>query len=217
MDWLDLLPVQGTLKSLLQHHSLKVSILQCSDCFMVHHIHTWLLEKPFSSVNQSCSTLCNPMNPSMPGLPVYHQLLEFIQTHVHRVGDSIQSSHPLLSPSAPAPNPSQHQALFQWVNSVCEVAKVLEFQLQHQSFQWIFRTDWSPLGWTSWISLLSLGISRVFSSTTGQNHQSLSSLPSLWSSSHICMWLLKKPYLWLYGPFSAKWCLYFLIHCLGLS
>ena len=80
------------------------------------------------------------MNCSTPGLPVHHQLLEFIQIHVHRVSDAIQPSHPLLSPSSPAPNPSQHQGLFQWVNSLHEVAKVLEFQLQHQSFQWTPRT-----------------------------------------------------------------------------
>ena len=78
---------------------------------------------------------------SMPGLPLHHQLPEFTQTHVHQVGDAIQSSHPLSSPSLPAPNPSQHQGLFQWVNSSHEVAKVLEFQLQHQSFQWTPRTD----------------------------------------------------------------------------
>ena len=82
-----------------------------------------------SSVTHSCLTLCDPMNHSMPGLPVHHQLLEFTQTHVHRVGDAIQPSHPLLSPSPPAPNPSQHHSLFQWVNSSQEVAKVLEFQL----------------------------------------------------------------------------------------
>ena len=95
----------------------------------------------FSSVAQSCSTLCNPINCSMPGLPVHHQLPEFTQTHVHQVGDAIQPSHPLSSPSPPAPNPSQHQDLFQWVNSSHEVAKVLEFQLQHHSFQWTPRTD----------------------------------------------------------------------------
>ena len=83
----------------------------------------------FSSVTQSCPTLWDPMNRSMPGLPVHHQLPEFTQTHVHRVGDAIQLSHPLSSPSPPAPNPSQHQSLFQWVNSLHEVAKVLEFQL----------------------------------------------------------------------------------------
>ena len=83
----------------------------------------------FSSVTRSCPTLCHPMNCSTPGLPVHHQLPEFVQTHVHWVGDAIQPSHPLLSPFPPAPNPSQHQSLFQWVNSSHEVAKVLEFQL----------------------------------------------------------------------------------------
>ena len=81
------------------------------------------------SVAQLCPTLCDPMNPSTPGLPVHHQLPEFTQTHIHRVSDAIQPSHPLSSPSPPAPNPSQHQSLFQWVNSSHEVAKVLEFQL----------------------------------------------------------------------------------------
>ena len=92
----------------------------------------------FSSVTQSCLTLCDPMNHSTPGIPVHHQLPEF--THVHRVGDAIQPSHPLSSPS-PTPNTSQHQGLFQWVNSSHEVAKVLEFQPQYQSFQWTPRTD----------------------------------------------------------------------------
>ena len=95
----------------------------------------------FSSVAQSCPTLCDPMNGSTPGLPVHHQLLESTQTHVHRVDDAIQPSNPLSFPSPPAPNPSQHQGLFQWVSSSNEGARVLEFQLQHQSFQRIFRTD----------------------------------------------------------------------------
>ena len=82
----------------------------------------------FSSVAQSYLTLCYPMNCSTPGLPVHHQLPEFTQTYVHRVGDAIQPSH-LSSPSPPALNPSQQQSLFQWVNSSHEVAKVLEFQL----------------------------------------------------------------------------------------
>ena len=80
-------------------------------------------------------------NCSMPGLPVHHQLPEFIQTHVHWVSDAIQQSHPLLSPSPPAPNPSQNQGLFKWVSSSHQVAKVLEFQLQHQFFQWTPTTD----------------------------------------------------------------------------
>ena len=103
--------------------------------------HNWGTNNQFSPVAQSCPTLCDPMNQSTPGLPVHDQLPEFTQTHVHRVGDAIQPSHPLSSPSPPAPNPSQHQGIFQWVNSSHEVAKVLEFQLQHQSFQWTPRTD----------------------------------------------------------------------------
>ena len=95
----------------------------------------------FSSVAQSCPTLCDPMNHSTPGLPVHHPLPESTQTHVHWVGDAIQLSHPLSSPSLPALNLSQHQGLIKWVISSNQVAKVLEFQLQHQSFQWIFRTD----------------------------------------------------------------------------
>ena len=75
------------------------------------------------------------MNRSTPGLPVPHQFPEFTQTHAHQIGDAIEPSHPLLSPSPPAPNPSQHQGLFQRVNSSHQVAKVLAFQLQHQSFQ----------------------------------------------------------------------------------
>ena len=147
----------------------------------------------FSSVPQSCPTLCNPMNCSTPGLPVHHQLLEFTQTHVHRVGDAIQPSHPLSSPSPPAPNPSQHQGLFQWVNSSHEMAKVLEFQPQHQSFQWTLRTETRMLGWTGWISLQSKGLSRVFSNTTVQKHQFFSAQPSSQSNSHIYTWPLEKP------------------------
>ena len=87
------------------------------------------MQVQFSSAAQSCPTLFDPMNRSTPGLPVHHQLPEFTQTHVHRVRYAIQPSHPLSSPSPPAPNPSQHQGLFQWVSSSHEVAKVLEFQL----------------------------------------------------------------------------------------
>ena len=95
----------------------------------------------FSSVGQSCPTLCDPMNRSTPGLPVHHQLQEFTQTHVHWVSDANQPSHPLSSPSHPTFNLSQHQGLFQWVSSSHQVAKVLEFQLQHHSFQRNPRAD----------------------------------------------------------------------------
>ena len=113
----------------------------CSVCQIKFSRTLRLVAPQFSSVAQLGPNLCNPMNCSMPGLPVHHQLPEFTQTHVHRVRDAIQPSYPRLSPSPPAPNPSQHQSLFQWVNSSHEVVKVLEFQLQHQSFQWTPRTD----------------------------------------------------------------------------
>ena len=169
MDWLDLLAVQGTLKSLLQHHSSNTSILRCSAFSTVQLSHPYMttgktialtrqtfvckamsllfnmlsrllitflprskrlliswLQSPSApsaaysvgiiwccSVAQSCPTLCDPMNRSTPGLPVHHHLLEFTQTHIRRVSDAIQPSHPLSSPSPPAPNPSQHQGLFQ--------------------------------------------------------------------------------------------------------
>ena len=107
-----------------------------------------MISEQFSSVAQLCLNLCDPMNHSTPGLPVHHQLPESTQTHVHCVGDATQPSHPLLSPS-PAFNLSQHQGLFKRVSSSHQVAKVLEFQLQHQSFQHpgliSFRMDWLDL------------------------------------------------------------------------
>ena len=103
------------------------------------------------SVAQSCPTLCDSMDYSIPGFPVHHQLLELAQTHVHWVDNAMQPSHPLSFPSCPAFNLSQHQGLFQWVSSLPQVARVLELQLQHQPLQWIFRDDflkdglaWSP-------------------------------------------------------------------------
>ena len=107
-----------------QHQSLFQGVNSSHE---VAKVLEWSVQ--FSSVAQSCLTLCNPINRSTPGLPVHHQLPEFTQTHVHRVSDAIQPSHPLSSPSPPALNPSQHQSLFQGVNSSHEVAKVLEFQL----------------------------------------------------------------------------------------
>ena len=101
----------------------------------------FILSVQFGSVTQLCPTLCDPMNHSTPGLPVHHQLPESTQTHVHQVGDAIQPSHPLSSPSPPALNLSQHQGFSKWVNSSHQVAKGLEFQLHHQSFQWTPRTD----------------------------------------------------------------------------
>ena len=129
INWFYLLAIQGTLKSLLQHHNSKASILQDS-VFLngptLTTIHDYW--KNHQSVSLVVSDSLWPMNRSMPGLPVHYQLPEFTQTHVHRVRDAIQPSHPRSFPSPPAPNPSQHQSLFQWVNSSHEVAKVLEFQ-----------------------------------------------------------------------------------------
>ena len=104
----------------------------------------------YSSVAQSCLTLCDSMDCSMPGFPVHYQLAELAQTHVHQVNGAIQPSHPLSSPSPPAFSLCQHQGLFQWVSSLHQVAKVLEFQLQHQSFHEYsglisFRIDWFEL------------------------------------------------------------------------
>ena len=117
----------------------------CSHCLFLVLICTSLMNKVklclVSSVAQSCLTLCDPMDCSTPGLPVHHQLPEFTQTPVRRASDAIQPSHPLLSLSPPTFNHSQHQGLFKWVSSSHQVAKALKFQLQHQSFQWVFRTD----------------------------------------------------------------------------
>ena len=103
--------------------------------------HTLSVECQFSSVTQPCATLCDPMGCSMPNFLVHHQLPELAQTQILWVADAIQPSHPLSSPSPPAFNLSQHQGLFQWISSSHQVAKVLELQLQHQSFQWIFKID----------------------------------------------------------------------------
>ena len=105
--------------------------------FIMHRLRKMNTTKfKFSSVAQLCPTLWDPIDCSRPGFPVNHQLPELAQTHVHRVGYAIQPSYPLLFPSPPAFNLSQHQGLFQWVSLLHQVAQVLEFQLQHQSFQW---------------------------------------------------------------------------------
>ena len=104
-------------------------ILQSAFCLQFMTSTCFLSKPQFRSVAQSCPTLCNPTNCSTPGLLVHHQLPEFTQTHVHQASDAIQPFHPLSSPSPPAPNPSQYQSLFQWVNSSHEVARVLDFQL----------------------------------------------------------------------------------------
>ena len=119
-----------------------ITYIVFSNILVINLLHLYNAMLQFSSV-QSLSRvrLCDLMNPSTPGLPVHHQLPEFTQSHVHRVSDAIQPSHPLSSPSPLAPNPSQHQSLFRWVNCLHEVAKVLEFHLQHHSLQRNPRAD----------------------------------------------------------------------------
>ena len=124
----------------------------------------------FSSVTQSCPTLCAPTDCSTPGLPVHHKFPEFTQTHGHWIGDVIQPSHPLLSTSSPTFNLSQHQGLFKWVSSSHQVAKILGVSASTSVLP-MNTQDWSPLGWTGWISMQSKGLSRVFSNTTVQKHQ----------------------------------------------
>ena len=147
----------------------------------------------FSSAAQSCLTLCDPMKHSTPDLPVHHQFPESIQAHVHWVGDAIQPSHPLLFPSPPAFNLFQHPdgsfQMSQFFTSggqsigVSASASVLPMNIQ----------DWSPIGWTGWISLQSKGLSRVFSNTPVQKHQFFSAQLSSQSNSHINTWPQEKP------------------------
>ena len=142
----------------------------------------------FSSVTQSCPTLCDPINHSMPGLPVHHQRLEFSQTHVHRVRDAIQPSHPFSScpQSLPASESFPMSQLFTWGDQRTG-ASVLASFLPKKS------QGWSPSEWTARISLQSKGLSRVFSNTTVQKHQFFGAQPSSQSNSHIHTWPQEKP------------------------
>ena len=160
--------------------------------YIDHMISIHWTSVQFSSDAQSCPTLCDPMNHSMPGLPVHHQLPEFTQTHVRQVCDAIQPSHPSVAPfsycsqSLPASGSFPMSQLFAWSGQsigVSASASVLPMNTQ----------DWSPLGWTGWISLKSKGLSRVFSNTTVQKHQFFSAQLSSESNSHIHTWLLEKP------------------------
>ena len=148
----------------------------------------------FSSIQFSHSVVSDSLRPhesqNTPRLPVHHQLSEFTQTHVHWVGDAIQPSHRLLSPFPPALNLSQHQDLFKWVNSGLGGQNI-----GFSALTSVFPTntqDWSPLGWTNWISLKSKGLSRVFSNTTVQKHQFFGAQLSSQSNFHIHTWLLEN-------------------------
>ena len=145
----------------------------------------------FSTVAQSCPTLCDPMNRSTPGLLVCHQLPEFTQTHVHRVSDAIQPSHPLSSPSPPAPNPSQHQGLFQWVNSSMRWPKYWSFSFSISPSKEIpglisFRMDWLDL-------LAVQGILKNLLQHHSSKPQFFGIQPSWQSNSHIHTWPQEKP------------------------
>ena len=146
----------------------------------------------FGSVVQSCLTLCDPMNCSTPGLPVHHQLPEFTQIHVHRVGDAIQPLSSSVVPFSSCPRSFPASGSFQMNQlfasggqsiGVSASASVLPMNTQ----------DWSPLGWTGWISLQSKGLSRVFSNTRVQNHQFFSAQLSSQPNSHVHTWPLEKP------------------------
>ena len=132
----------------------------------------------FSSVTQSCLTLCDLTDCNTPGLPVHQQLLEFTQTHIHWVGDAIQPSHPQPFTSLPAFNLSQNQGLFWWVNSSHQVLKSIGASASASVLPMNIQ-DWFPLGWTDLIPLQSKGLSRVFSNTTVQKHQVFSAQLSL--------------------------------------
>ena len=167
------------------------------DCLQV--ILVLLINKSFSpshcfrevnSVVQSCLILCDPVDCSMPGFPAHHQFPELAQTYVHWVSDAIQPSHPLSSPSPPAFSLSQHQSLFQWVSSSHQVAKILELQLQHQSFQWIFRTHFFSDLLVRW----SCSPRDSQESSPTLQFKSINSLvlSFLFGPTHIHTWLLEK-------------------------
>jgi len=151
--------------------------------FTRKELQSTLTPVQFSSVIQSCLTLCDPMDCSMPVFPFHHQLLEPTQTYVHWDGDAIQPSHPLSPPTFNLP---QHQGLFQWVSSSHQVAKVLEFLLQHQSFQWIFGTDFLRMDWLDLLAVWGTLKSLL------QHHGSKASI--LWCSAFLIA-QLSHPYI----------------------
>ena len=156
----------------------------------------------FSSLTQLCPTLCHPMDCSTPGFHVLH-LPELVQTHVHWGTDAIQPSYPLLSP--PAFSLSQHQGLFQWVSQLFTSAGQSIGVSASASVQPMSIQDWSPLGWTGWISLQTKGLSRIFSNTTVQKHQFFSPQLCLQSSSHIHIYFNTKVILIIFPSWREDW------------
>ena len=148
--------------------------------------------KSVSSVTQSCPTLCDPMNRSMPGIPVHHQLPEFTQTHIHWVGDIIQPSHPLIVPFSSCPQSFPASGSFPMSELFASGGQSTGV-LASTSVPLMNTQNWSPLGWTGWISLQFKGLSRVFSNTTVQKHEFFSAQFSSQSNSHIHTWPLEKP------------------------
>ena len=158
---------------------------------LLTHICQKIVSFQFSSVTQSCPSLCDSMNCCTPGLPVHHQLPEFTQIHVHWIGDAIQTSHPVVPfsscpQSLPASGSFPMSHLFaSGVQSIGVSASISVFSMNTQ--------DWSPLGWTGWIFLQSKRLSRVFSNTIVQKHQFFGSQLSLQSNSHMHTWPQEKP------------------------
>ena len=185
------LPLASLLSSVMCKVSSDIHFAFLNIYFSLGWFRSIIISQSVSSVTQSYPTLCDPMDCSTPGLPVHHQLLEFTQTHTHRVGDAIQPSHPLVPFSScpqsfPASVSFPMSQLVTWGGQsigVSASASVLPMNTQ----------DWSPLGWTGWISLQSKGLSRVFSDTIVQKHQFFGAQLSSQSNSHIHAWPLEKP------------------------
>ena len=153
-------------------------------------------------VAQLCPTLCDPKDCSMPGIPVPHHHQKFAQVHVHCISDAIQSSHPLMPSSPFALDLSQHQGLFHWVICSHQMTKILKLQLQHPSFQWIFRVDSLKIDWFDLLAIQ--GAFRSLLQHHSMSHQFFGILPSLRSSFHNRMGPLGRQQPWLYGPLSTE-------------
>ena len=162
------------------------------------------------SVAQSCLSLCNPTNCSMPGFPILHHFLELAQTHMHQVGDAIPPSYPLPSHSPPPFNLAEHQGSFQMSQFFTSCSQSIDTSTSASVLPMNIQ-GWFPLGWTGLSPLQSKGLSRVFSNTTVQKHQFFGTQPSLWSNSHNHTWLLEKNHNFDYADLFAK--VYIWEHC----